>query len=162
MPLQFIQPDFKWALAGLAIPIVIHLLFRLRSRKVDLGTLRFLRIVLEENARRRKLKRWLLLALRMACVALLAGLFARPYLLARDQAGKDHLVAILIDRSASMELKDKGRRLVDLAVDEARQIIQKSGDKTQFEVAFFDQAARPVGTRQAAADGASPQSVSTT
>src|SRR5262249_16863312 len=39
---------------------------------------------------------------------------------------------------------------------------QKSGDKTQFEVAFFDQAARPVGARQAAADGASPQSVSTT
>src|SRR5260221_58670 len=34
MPFQFIQSGFAWALLGLAIPIVIHLLFRLRSRKV--------------------------------------------------------------------------------------------------------------------------------
>ncbi len=155
MPFQFIQSGFVWwGIAGLAIPIVIHLLFRLRSRKVDLGTLRFLKIVLEENARRRKLKRWLLLAMRMAAVALLACLFARPYLIARDQAGKDHLVTVLVDRSASMQLKDKGGRLVDLAVDQARQLIGKSGDTTQVEAAFFDQAARPLGANQESAKGA--------
>src|SRR5258708_34112119 len=112
MPLQFVQSGFAWALLGLAIPIVIHLLFRLKSRRVDLGTLRFLRIVLEENARRRKLKRWLLLALRLSCLALLATLFARPFFPARDLSNKDRLVAILIDRSASMQLKDHGRRLI--------------------------------------------------
>ncbi len=156
MPFHFIQPQFGWALLGLAIPIVIHLMFKLRSRRVDLGTLRFLRIVLEENARRRILKRWLLLALRMAAIVLLAGLFARPYLLARDQAGKDRLVAILIDRSASMQLKDKGRRLIDLAVDEARQVIGQYDDKTQIEAAFFDQAARPVGMNTLPAGGDLP------
>ncbi len=145
MPFQFIQPQFAWALFGLAIPVIIHLMFRLRSRRVDLGTLRFLKIVLEENARSRIVKRWLLLALRMAAIGLLAALFARPYLLARDQAGKDHLVALLIDRSASMQLKDKGRRLIDLAVDEARQVVGQLGEKTQVEAAFFDQAARPIG-----------------
>ncbi len=150
---HFVQPGFAWALLGLTIPIIIHLLFRRKSRRVDLGTLRFLRIVLEENARRKKLKRWLLLALRLTCLALLAGLFARPYLLARDQSGKERLVAILIDRSASMQLKDHGKRLIDLAVDQARAVIQGSGDKTQFEVAFFDQAARPVGGKQTATDG---------
>src|SRR5215469_18135020 len=144
MPFQFVQPVFAWALLGLSIPIIIHLMFRRRSRKINLGTLRFLRIVLEENARRRKLKRWLLLALRMACLALLAGLFARPYLLARDQAGKDRLLAILVDRSASMQLKENGKRLVDLAVEQARDVIKKSGEKTQLEVAFFDQTARPL------------------
>src|SRR5438309_3406156 len=154
MPFEFIQPQFGYALLGLAIPIVIHLVFRRRSRKVSLGTLRFLRIVLEENARRRKLKRWLLLALRMACLALLAALFARPYLLARDQAGKDRLVAILIDQSASMQLKEKGRRLVDLAVDQARRVINQSGDKTQVELAFFDQAARPISIKDTPADQA--------
>src|SRR5437660_5677732 len=126
MPFEFVQPQFLWALLGLAIPIVIHLMFRRRSRKVDLGTLRFLRLVLTENARRRKLKRWLLLSLRMACLALLAGLFARPFLLARDQAGKERLVAVLIDRSASMQLKDRGKRLIDLAVDAARDVISQS------------------------------------
>src|SRR5258708_9605090 len=88
MPLQFVQSGFAWALLGLAIPIVIHLMFRLRSRRVDLGTLRFLRIVLEENARRRILKRWLLLALRLAAIVLLPGLFAPPSLLARAPPGK--------------------------------------------------------------------------
>lgn len=146
MPFEFVQPQFAWALGGLAIPIVIHLMFRRRSRKVDLGTLRFLRLVLTENARRRKIKRWLLLALRLGCIALLAGLFARPFLLARDEAGKERLVAILIDRSASMELKEHGKRLIDLAVDAARDVISKSGDRAQIEVAFFDQAARPVGS----------------
>jgi hypothetical protein len=145
MPFDFVQPQFAWALFGLAIPIVIHLMFRRRSRTVDLGTLRFLRLVLTENARRRKLKRWLLLSLRMACVGLLALLFARPFLLARDQGGKDRLVAILIDRSASMQLKDHGKRLIDLAVDAARDVVTQCGDKTQIEVAFFDQAARPIG-----------------
>src|SRR5437868_2682496 len=140
MPFEFVQPQFAWALGGLAIPIVIHLMFRRRSRKVDLGTLRFLRLVLTENARRRKLKRWLLLALRMACIGLLAGLFARPYLMARDAAGKQRLVAILIDRSASMELKERGKRLIDLAVEQALGVIGKYGEKTQVEVAFFDQA----------------------
>jgi hypothetical protein len=150
---QFVQPAFAWALLGLTIPVIIHLLFRRKSRRVDLGTLRFLRIVLEENARRRKLKRWLLLALRLACLALLAGLFARPYLLARDRSGKERLVAILIDRSASMQLKDRGKRLIDLAVDEARNVIKGGSEKTQFEAAFFDQAARPIGAKQAPADG---------
>jgi hypothetical protein len=154
LPFDFIQPVYGWAALGVAIPIVIHLLFRLRSRKVDLGTLRFLRIVLEQNARRRRLKRWLLLALRMAAIVLLAVLFARPYLRARDQSGKDRLVAILIDRSASMQLKEKGRRLVDLAVEQAREVIAKCGKNTQIEVAFFDQAPRPVGAGSASADGA--------
>jgi hypothetical protein len=158
-PFEFIQPLYLWAAAGVAIPIVIHLLFRLRSRKVELGTLRFLRIVLEQNARRRRLKRWLLLALRMAAIVLLAGLFARPYLRARDQSGKDRLVAILIDRSASMQLKEKGRRLVDVAVEQAREVIAKCGSNTQVEVAFFDQAPRPVGAGTEQAAGSTGPSV---
>ena len=161
MPFQLVQSGFLWwGLAGLAIPIIIHLLFRLRSRRVDLGTLRFLKIVLEQNARRRKLKRWLLLAMRMASILLLGCLFARPYLIARDKAGKDHLTVILIDRSASMQLKDKGRRLVEIAVEQARQLLTRSGEKTQVEAAFFDQAARPLGGNQASASapGQSPPS----
>ncbi|HQU41514.1 MAG TPA: BatA domain-containing protein, partial [Pirellulales bacterium] len=77
--MSFIQIGFLSALAAVAIPIVIHLVFRQKTRRADLGTLRFLRIVLQRNARRRRVMRWFLLALRMACVALLAMLFARPY-----------------------------------------------------------------------------------
>ena len=103
--MQFIQFGMLGALGALAIPIIIHLLFRQRARTVDLGTLQFLKIVLRDNARRRRLKRWLLLALRMACVALIAFLFARPYMLATEPAAGDRLVVVLLDRSASMGLQ---------------------------------------------------------
>ena len=110
--MQFIQFGMLGALAALAIPIIIHLMFRQRARPVDLGTLQFLKIVLRDNARRRKLRRWLLLALRMASLALIAFLFARPYMLATEPAAGDRLVVVLLDRSASMGLRG-GSRPID-------------------------------------------------
>src|SRR6186997_560191 len=61
---SYVQIGFLTALAALAIPILIHLVFRQRPRRADLGTLRFLRVVLAHNARRRRVMQWLLLALR--------------------------------------------------------------------------------------------------
>src|ERR671910_180177 len=52
--MHFVQAGFLGALAALAIPVIIHLLFRTRPRPVDLGTLQFLRVVLSANARRRR------------------------------------------------------------------------------------------------------------
>lgn len=135
----FVQAGFLAAFGALAIPIVIHLIFRRQTKQVHLGTLRFLKIVLRENSRRRKVKRWLLLALRLACVALLALLFARPYLVAANLDGeKSRFAAILIDQSASMELKTDGTRLLDRAVIQAKEIIEKGGEELRVEVAFFD------------------------
>ena len=78
----------------MAVPIVIHLLFRPRARQVEIGTLFFLRSCCTDSARRRKVRRWLLLALRAAGVLLLALLFARPYRSARS-AGIEREVVIL-------------------------------------------------------------------
>ncbi len=112
---------------------------------MDLGTLQFLRIVLKSNAKRRRLKRWVLLALRLACVALAAFLFARPYLLATEADSRDRLEVVLIDRSASMSLRG-GARPVDRAVAEAKRILTRSGPKTQREVATFAQTVQPLAT----------------
>ena len=114
-------------LAALGIPVLVHLVYGRRARPVQLGTLRFLKIVLQENVRRRRLKRWLLLALRMICVALVVLLFARPYLVAQDSGGEQRLVILLIDRSASMGLKSDGLRLLDVAIREANKIVADAG-----------------------------------
>ena len=87
--MQFVQLGMLGALSALAIPVIIHLMFRTQARTIDLGTLQFLKIVLRDNARKRWVKRWLLLALRLSCVALIALLFARPYLLATEAADGD-------------------------------------------------------------------------
>jgi hypothetical protein len=132
------------ALAALAIPIIIHLMFGQRARRIDLGTLRFLKIVLSESVRRKRLKRWLLLALRLAVVALLALLFARPYLIAREKGGENDLVILLIDRSASMGLRGSGERPLDAAVRRAKGVLAQCAGGTQVEAAWFDHAVHPL------------------
>lgn len=141
---HFLQTAFFTGLAAIAIPILIHLFFRLKTKRVELGTIRFLRTVLEENARRRKVMRWLLLALRMSFVALLVGLFARPYLSKAATGGDKELMVILIDQSATMQLKGERGRLIEQAVSEAKKLIQSAGSESRFEVAYFDHAVRPV------------------
>jgi Aerotolerance regulator N-terminal len=143
--MHFIQFGMLGALAALAIPIIIHLMFRQRARTVDLGTLQFLKIVLRDNARRRRLKRWLLLALRMASIALIAFLFARPYMLAIEPAPGDRLVVVLLDQSASMGLRG-GSRPIDQGMAEARAILGRIGQGTQLEAATFDRAVYPLSS----------------
>lgn len=140
----FVQFGFLAALAAVAVPVIIHLVFGQQARRVDLGTLRFLRIALSQNARRKRLKRWLLLALRIGAVTLLAVLFARPYLLALQRKGHDRLAVVLIDRSGSMGLETTRGRLLDQALGEARRILGSYGAGTQVELAFFDHAVQPV------------------
>ncbi len=103
----------------MAVPIVIHLLFRQRARRVEIGTLHFLRVVLRDQARRRKIRRWLLLALRAAGVLLLALLFARPYWKAPETLGSEREVVLLIDRSASMAAGAAGASPFDKAQRQA-------------------------------------------
>jgi hypothetical protein len=142
---DFLQTSFLLGAAAIAVPILIHLFFRLKTKRVDLGTIQFLRVVLEENARRRKVMRWLLLALRMGFVALLAALFARPFWTAAATGGDQGLLVILVDQSATMQLKGDSGRLIDQAVAEARKLIEGTGRNTRIEVAFFDHAVHPLG-----------------
>lgn len=141
----WVQFGFLAASAAVAVPIVIHLVFGRRARRIDLGTLRFLKIVISRSARRKRLKRWLLLALRMACVALLAMMFARPFLAARQHKGDRRLVVILLDRSASMELVGDRGRLLDVAVQQAQDVAAGCGEGTRIEAAWFDHAVHPLG-----------------
>jgi len=141
----FVQASLLAALAAVVLPVIAHLIFRRRSRPVDLGTLRFLKIALRQDTRRRRLKRWLLLALRVGCVVLLALLFARPYRAEALGGGGAGLTVVLIDRSASMDRKRDGERLVDRAVREVPAIVARTATRSRVEVAWFDTKVEPVG-----------------
>jgi len=143
--MHFVQSAFLLATAAVALPVIVHLMFRSQARRVNLGTLRFLKQVLERNAQRQRIMRWLLLAMRMAAVALLAFLFARPYFVEAAPGGDRRLVMILIDRSASMDLKGDQGRLIEQALAEARKIVADQPVRTRVEVAFFDDTVRPLG-----------------
>src|SRR6516225_1210155 len=134
----FVQTSMLTALAAVILPILAHLLFRRRFRPVDLGTLRFLKVAIRQDTRRRKLKRWLLLALRLACVVLLVLLFARPYRAQFAGGGDAGLSIILIDRSASMGRQLDGERLVDHAIRKLPEVVAQIPARSRVEVAWFD------------------------
>ena len=136
--LGFIHLGFLTAGAAVAVPIVIHLLFRQRARRVEIGTLYFLRVVLRDQARRRRIRRWILLALRVAGVLLLALLFARPYRKAPETLGSEREVVLLIDRSASMAAGTAGASPFDKAQRQAGELIRGLPDGSAVRLAYFD------------------------
>jgi hypothetical protein len=142
----FVLPSLLAALAAVAVPVVAHLIFRRRSRPVDLGTLRFLKVAVRHDTRRRRLKRWVLLGLRVGCVALVVLLFARPYRAETAAGGGAGLTVVLIDRSASMGRKRDGERLVDRAVREVAAVVARAPARSRVEVAWFDTKAEAVGS----------------
>ncbi len=136
--LGFIHLGFLAAATAIAVPILIHLLFRPRARQVKIGTLFFLRSVLRDSARRRKVRRWLLLALRAAGVLLLALLFARPYRSDSGSFGSEREVVMLIDRSASMGASGAGASPISRAADQAADMMKTLPTGTALHVAYFD------------------------
>jgi hypothetical protein len=141
----FVQASMLAAVAAVALPVIAHLIFRRRSRPVELGTLRFLKLAVRRDTRRRKLKRWFLLAMRVSCVVLVVLLFARPYRAETIGGGDAGLTVVLIDRSASMDRTVDGERLVDRALREKLPaVVARIPSRSRVEVAWFDSKVEPV------------------
>jgi hypothetical protein len=120
-----------WMLAGLAalsIPVIIHLLLRRRKKRLRFSTVQFFLKQDEQSSQRRKLRNWLLLALRLLICTLLVLAFARPYLekLATNGPGQQHRqVLILLDRSLSMQATASDGPKWVRARESARQILSQ-------------------------------------
>ena len=64
---------------ALAIPVLIHLIQRERKRVVEFPSLMFLRKIPYQSVRRRRIRDWFLLAMRLAALAMIVMAFARPF-----------------------------------------------------------------------------------
>src|SRR5262245_33536053 len=109
--MSFLAPLFFVALAGLAIPVLLHLTQREKKQIVHFPSLMFVRRIPYQSVRRRKIHNWLLLFVRLAALALIVAAFARP-LFRTDNAivpsgsGARELV-VLLDTSYSMGYGDR-------------------------------------------------------
>jgi hypothetical protein len=105
LALTIINPALLYAGTALAsIPIIIHLLNRLRFRRVTWAAMEFLLAAHRKNARRVRIEQLILLILRTLIILLLAAALGRPLLegmLASLGRSAVHRV-ILIDDSCSM------------------------------------------------------------
>ncbi|MBS0261067.1 MAG: BatA domain-containing protein [Planctomycetes bacterium] len=137
--LQFIHWSFLGLGLAVAVPLIIHLLFRQRTRTVMIGSVQFLQQVVREHRHRRRIRQWLLLALRMLAILLLALLFARPFQDKSALSGLQQEVVVLIDRSASMQARDaRGKSAFERALDTARQELQKYDENVVVHIAACD------------------------
>jgi hypothetical protein len=128
--MAFLAPLFFAALATLTIPILIHLTQRERKQVVEFPSLMFLEKIPYQSVRRRRIRDWPLLAMRLAAILLIVFAFARPFferpIAALGNSSGPREVVILLDRSYSMAYGDRWTR----AQAAARQVVQgmSSGD----------------------------------
>src|ERR1700753_670747 len=106
----FLAPWFLAGLAAVALPVHIHLLRRQTTTPRPVSSLMFFERGTQSSTRHRRLRYLLLFALRALLVALLALVFANPFLLRSSAAASDRLLLVAIDNSFSMRA---GTRLVD-------------------------------------------------
>ncbi|MFN8300448.1 MAG: BatA domain-containing protein [Chitinophagales bacterium] len=138
--MQFLFPWFLWALAALAIPVIIHLFNFRRFKTVYFSNVKFLREVKEETSNRSKVKHLLVLAARLLAIAFLVLAFAQPFIPGKKQdtgAGRK-TVSVYIDNSFSMNAVNGGKSLFEKAKLTAREIARNYSSDDQFQLLTND------------------------
>lgn len=127
----FLSPWFLAGLAGVALPLYVHLLKQHRSEPVRFSSTMFLERRTQSSIKHRRLMYLALLAMRLLIIILLSLLFANPFLRRGQAAGAEgrKLVVVAIDNSFSMRAGDRFERAKRRAGEVLASL--KPGDKGQ-------------------------------
>ena len=122
--MSFLYPTFLYALAAVAIPIIIHLFNFRRHKTVLFSSVRYLRNIKKETKAKSQLKHFLILLARILTVVTLVLAFARPYLPVAGEVEEpaEQVVAIYVDNSFSMDAQNKYGQLLEVAKSKVSQI----------------------------------------
>ncbi|MEP7267038.1 MAG: BatA domain-containing protein [Saprospiraceae bacterium] len=133
--MQFLHPWFLAALGTLAIPIIIHLFYFRRFKKVYFSSVRFLKEVKDETSARSKLKNLLVLIARLLALAFLVMAFAQPFVSkkTKEKFAKTQ-VGLFVDNSYSMNALSQEVPLVTLAKQRARTVVESYNVEDQFMI----------------------------
>jgi hypothetical protein len=129
MGLSFLHPAFLLGTLATAVPVVIHLIYRRRALVHHFPAVRFLLLADKRTARKFRLHQWLLLALRVLAILLLALVLARPHLIGEDVHAAATFPAqatiILVDNSLSMQYRDGQESRLQRAKAVAARLLQE-------------------------------------
>lgn len=133
--MNFLGPAMLAGLVALGLPIAAHLLGRRKPEPIPFAALRFLQAREPQVARRRRLRDLPLLGTRVLIWLLLALALARPVTLS-DAAvsvyGEAHDAVLLVDSSASMQLRRDGQRELDRSYAQARELVDALPPDSRF------------------------------
>lgn len=137
--MQFLYPSFLWALLALAVPIIIHLFYFRRFKKVYFTNVKFLKEVKEETSARRKLRNLLVLLMRLLAIASLVFAFAQPFIPQDTEVKKgEKAVSVFIDNSFSMNALSEDVPLIEKAKQRAREIVSAYSVEDRFQILTND------------------------
>ena len=111
MSLFFLHPVYLFGLIAASLPVVIHLLNRRRIKRIRFPAVRFLLLSQKRISRTKRLRHWILLALRTFAVLVLVLLLARPIFqtgVGLFAGGGPSSIAVVLDNSLSMRWSRDG------------------------------------------------------
>ena len=115
--MQFEHPELLCALFLLIIPILVHLFKLRRFQKEYFTNVKFLKRVVKQTRKSSQLKKFLVLFSRLSVLGFLILAFAKPYFPAESETSNKNLI-IYLDNSYSMQLKNQGDELLEIARNE--------------------------------------------
>jgi hypothetical protein len=144
--MTFLNFGALFGLAAVGIPIVIHLLSKMRVKEMAWAAQRFLRDSIQKNKRRLEIEDLLLLLLRCLLIALLILALSRPAWRSAVQSASSHQVTavIIIDNSASMGLSNGIRTSFERAQSAAEQILLAFPSGSSSALYFASNIVQPV------------------
>lgn len=122
--MTFLAPFFLGLLALAGVPLLVHLLRRRITRRVEFPALRFLLQTQREHSRERTVRNRLLLLLRLLAVIALVAAVARPIARIGGAGHPPIAVAIVLDQSMSTGAVVDGRTVFSRLQDNARDLAQ--------------------------------------
>ncbi|HWE04640.1 MAG TPA: BatA domain-containing protein [Tepidisphaeraceae bacterium] len=146
MGLTFLFSGALLALPLAGLPVLLHLLYQKKSPVVFFSTIRFIKASVQRTAARKRVQKWLLLAVRVILLAILIAAVAQPAkLLSGGWAapGKSSIAAIVVDTSYSMQLLDHHEPLLAKADTAVRELLGSQLANTK--VAIFRSPNLPPG-----------------
>lgn len=116
--MQFLHPEFFYALPALLIPILIHL-FQLRRFKVQAFTnVALLQKIRFQTRKSSQLKKWLVLLIRLLSIACIITAFCKPFFSNKSAKKNTSETVIYLDNSFSMQATGSKGPLLSRAVQD--------------------------------------------
>jgi hypothetical protein len=138
--MNFLYPEFLWALLTLLFPVIIHLFHFRKFKKVYFTNVRFLKQLKNESESTSKIKNLLILISRLIALACLVFVFAQPFIRKNKSNTKtgNKVVSVFIDNSFSMEAENKNGILFEQSKNKAREIVKAFKDDDKFQLLTND------------------------
>ena len=147
--LSFLNAPLLWGMGLASIPLIIHLLFRRRYRRIEWAPMHYLKLTIQRNRKRIRIEQILLLLLRTAMIATLVLLVSRPVMHADglgawlSGVGRTSQL-IILDDSLSMGLKHRGQSSFAHAKELATRLVHDLGVKTRITLVLASRPETPL------------------